>query len=598
LQLAGSSVSAGAGDGFAMGRGMGLGEVSGKVLVRGTFDLFHSGHVACLREAWQIAGGSGSVMVAVVAAEHQGEKAHLPLEERVFVCQNVKYVTEARPSAGSWDEDIASFSPAAVLINRQDKDCQAAQQACQRAGIQCCVGDRTPLPGLSPRSAESIRLKLANRAGGRERVSEKANQRKRDGAPTPSEGTASVTDRPPWERKDEPVVFVSGCYDLLHSGHIAFFNEAATHGQLFVSIGNDKNIVALKHHEPLFPEAERLALVDSISSVSRAQVCTGSGMLDFEADLDIIKPDIFFVNEDGHRVTKEEACEKRKIRYLVSKRVPSEGLSARSSTALKAELGKEDDEDLLDPVDAFPWRICLAGGWLDQPWVSKHCPGSVIVVNVHPHEQFKKRSGLATSTRDVGMKLWGTRSKASLGPPSQTSPEELAYMLFGAENPPGCAHVAGSQDALGLMLPGVNRLDYNGEYWPENIHKSLDCDLAEWLQSVLWLAPLPSRPDGYDPLVEKNLTPETVRPLAEASAQAWEAILSKDAPRLGQALSDTMKAWRTILPHTVPMPESEEWCKPYREGTHGCLFSGCGGGFLLVISDSPVPNAFQIKIRL
>lgn len=37
-------------------------------------------------------------------------------------------------------------------------------------------------------------------------------------------------------------VFVSGCYDMLHSGHVAFFEEAAKLGDLYVGLGSDKTI--------------------------------------------------------------------------------------------------------------------------------------------------------------------------------------------------------------------------------------------------------------------------------------------------------------------------------------------------------------------
>ena len=75
--------------------------------------------------------------------------------------------------------------------------------------------------------------------------------------------------------------------------------------------------------------------------------------------------------------------------------------------------------------------------------------GSVVVVNVKPSPQFKLRSGLATSTRACGVKLWGAK-----GLPDKAEDEEFAArMLFGAENPPGSAYVSGSQDALGLVLP-------------------------------------------------------------------------------------------------------------------------------------------------
>ena len=41
-------------------------------------------------------------------------------------------------------------------------------------------------------------------------------------------------------------VFVSGCYDMLHSGHVAFFEEAASYGDLYVGIGSDQTILELK----------------------------------------------------------------------------------------------------------------------------------------------------------------------------------------------------------------------------------------------------------------------------------------------------------------------------------------------------------------
>ena len=34
-------------------------------------------------------------------------------------------------------------------------------------------------------------------------------------------------------------VLVSGFYDLLHSGHIAFFREAASFGVVYVAFGSD-----------------------------------------------------------------------------------------------------------------------------------------------------------------------------------------------------------------------------------------------------------------------------------------------------------------------------------------------------------------------
>ena len=70
--------------------------------------------------------------------------------------------------------------------------------------------------------------------------------------------------------------------------------------------------------QAMFPETERVYFVQAIRHVTWARVCSGMGMLDWEADLDIVKPDIFFVNEDGDKPGKREACEKRGIKYQVT----------------------------------------------------------------------------------------------------------------------------------------------------------------------------------------------------------------------------------------------------------------------------------------
>ena len=91
-------------------------------------------------------------------------------------------------------------------------------------------------------------------------------------------------------------VFVSGCYALLHSGHVAFFAEAAKLGDLYVGLGNDRNIAALKNRQTVNGEAERLYMVKAIRYVKDAWINSGSGILDFTAEVDALKPDVFFVN--------------------------------------------------------------------------------------------------------------------------------------------------------------------------------------------------------------------------------------------------------------------------------------------------------------
>ena len=94
-------------------------------------------------------------------------------------------------------------------------------------------------------------------------------------------------------------VFVSGCFDLLHSGHIAFFEEASQLGDLYVGLGADKTIFNLKNRRTVYSEKERLYMIQSLKFVKDAWVNSGSGTLDFEEDIKRLKPDILFVNEDG-----------------------------------------------------------------------------------------------------------------------------------------------------------------------------------------------------------------------------------------------------------------------------------------------------------
>ena len=162
-------------------------------------------------------------------------------------------------------------------------------------------------------------------------------------------------------------VFVSGCYDMLHSGHVAFFAEAAQYGDLYVGIGSDKTIADLKNRKTINTDAERLYMVSALKVVTKAWINRGSGLLDFLDDLKELKPDIFFVNSDGHTPAKQELCKEMGIEYIVSKRLPHEGLPSRSTTALRQEC-------------RVPYRLDIAGGWLDQPWVSKHYHGSVLTI--------------------------------------------------------------------------------------------------------------------------------------------------------------------------------------------------------------------------
>lgn len=372
-------------------------------------------------------------------------------------------------------------------------------------------------------------------------------------------------------------VLVSGCYDLLHAGHVAFFKTASQYGKLYVSVGQDENLFQLKGKKPYFSQEERVYMVGAVKYVTEAFVSSGMGMLDFEEDMKRLKPDIFIVNSDGYTEGKARICKENNVELIVLERIPEEGLPARSSSGSKKELH-------------FPYRVCLAGGWIDQPWVSAVHPGSVVVAQIWPTIEFNDRSGMATSSRKVANELWG-------GKIPEGDQVRNAQLLFGAENPPGSEYISGSQDHLGIMVPGVSRLDYNGKYWPANIENTYDKDICEWLSDVLHLVPLSPRPDGYDPLIDQNLKVEYVKELGDAGKKCYDAILSKDVNLLGQSMTETFYAWKKILPNTVPEWVQEEMESKYIGKYPGAITSGCGGGYAVVASESPIEGALKVKVR-
>jgi len=372
-------------------------------------------------------------------------------------------------------------------------------------------------------------------------------------------------------------VMVSGCYDLLHAGHIAFFKTAAKYGELHVFVGQDQNIKLLKGKAPYFSQEERRYMVDAIKYVEKSYIASGSGMLDFEPDMKKLRPDIFVVNSDGYTPDKKRVCEENGVKLVVLERIPEEGLPERSSSASKMEL-------------KFPYRVCLAGGWMDQPWVSEKHPGSVVVAQVWPIIAFNDRSGMATSSRKVGIELWGDQLPDG-------DPLRNAQLLFGAENPPGSEYISGSQDQIGLLVPGISRLDYNGSFWPAHIENTTDRETCEWLSEVLNFAPLAPRPKGYNPIQQKKLTPALIKRLGESGKACYDAILKKNVNQLGEAMKETFLCWHELLPHTVPDWVMDEMEEKYFPNYSGAITSGSGGGYIIFPSEEKIEGTLKIKIK-
>jgi hypothetical protein len=264
-------------------------------------------------------------------------------------------------------------------------------------------------------------------------------------------------------------------------------------------------------------------------------------------------------------------------------------------------MDSQERGDISALIGKIPYRIALAGGWIDQPFVSKlnpSPPGSMVVVSVEPTFRFMDRCGIATSSREVARKLWNETLPDG-------NPLELVGELYAAEND-GKPEPSGSQDMVGLIYPGINRLDYDFEHegglFPAHIESNNDPSVAHWLEGVIHILPVAQRPNGYSPLGEKNLDPEWIRRLGQSGKQCFDAVLAKNVKGLGDSMNECMKCWEALLPHTVRHPcitvDLLRILRHYQARYAGAMYSGCGGGYLYVASEDVLPGSFHIQIRL
>ena len=382
-----------------------------------------------------------------------------------------------------------------------------------------------------------------------------------------------------------PKVLVTGFFDLLNSGQVSFLREAAKYGDLYVGVGSDRTFEELKGRQPVCSEQERLYMVKAVRHVKDAFINSGSGILDFLAELDRLQPDILVVNSDDGNDLKRKACKDRGIRYnVLGQDQYCEADTARSANTAKPILPE-------GPIlSRLPYRIDIAGTWIDQPYVSEHGAGWAITASIEPTYEFMERGGMSTSTRNAAKKIWPIELPAY-------NEEMLARLLFCFENDPeNEGHVSGAQDAIGICISGLSRHYYDGHYWPERIETVHDEEILSWLENHVCVVPMFPRRPGCSVVEGKDITPLKVKALSEAASRCWDAILAKDLPDFAAAFRDSFEAQVAMFP-AMMQPGVQEWIDRIKPHALAWKMLGAGGGGHLLLAVETIPD-FAIPVRI
>ena len=125
--------------------------------------------------------------------------------------------------------------------------------------------------------------------------------------------------------------------------------------------------------------------------------------------------------------------------------------------------------------------------------------------------------------------------------------------------------------------------------------------MIAWLERSIKILPVTQRPAGYSPLVTKNLEPGWIGRLGRSGKDCFDAIVGRDLKGLQASMTECMGAWEALLPATLRHPlvqvDLVGLLDFYRKEYGGAMYSGCGGGYLFVATDRPVPGSFGFRVR-
>lgn len=159
-------------------------------------------------------------------------------------------------------------------------------------------------------------------------------------------------------------VFVSGCYDILHAGHVQFFREARALGDhLTVCFASSDVLWHHKQRRSSLPDEHKRALIAAMEMVD--EVVVGEGMdegIDFKEHFLRLRPDILAVTEDDkYAPLKRALCAEVGAKYVVMAKTPPQFPPISTTQIVK----------FIRAPEVAPLRVDFGGGWLDVPRLAR-----------------------------------------------------------------------------------------------------------------------------------------------------------------------------------------------------------------------------------
>ena len=187
-------------------------------------------------------------------------------------------------------------------------------------------------------------------------------------------------------------VFVSGAFNVLHAGHIRFFEDARALGDyLIVSYPSADLLWELYTKKSTLDDADKKAVISSLQMVDEVIESTDQDVaLSFKSAFIQANPQVLAVTtDDQYMEEKRRFCEEQGVEFVVLEKS-------------QPENGQVTSSQLLSRVKApihVPLRVDFAGGWLDVP--ENAMPGEYVVnCSISP---------------TVSLKEWLYRQGAGLG---------------------------------------------------------------------------------------------------------------------------------------------------------------------------------------